>query len=211
MLAHFVPMARCSIAQQQTRPFLKWLLVWAIALSFTVPLGAQEGSPGVVEAPSKYIIGPEDILEISVWREPDLQREVLVRPDGRISFPLAGDFKAAGRTPEQVQEIITQRIQRYIPDPVVTVTVRTIGGNKIYVIGQVLNPGAYVIGRYVDVLQALTLAGGLSEFADEDNIRIIRRDAGRETVFPFEYDDVKKGRKLEQNIILKGGDTVVVP
>jgi polysaccharide export outer membrane protein len=171
---------------------------------------ATQGA-GALEAPSKYIIGPEDVLEISVWREPDLQREVLVRPDGRISFPLAGDFKAAGRTPEQVQEIIAQRIQRYIPDPVVTVTVRTIGGNKIYVIGQVKTPGAYVIGRYVDVLQALTLAGGLSEFADEDNIRIIRREAGRETVFPFEYDDVKKGRKLQQNIILKGGDTVVVP
>jgi polysaccharide export outer membrane protein len=197
--------------QGQTMAYYQWLLVCALVLAFGGALSAEETTQSAVKAPSKYIIGPEDVLEISVWREPELQREVLVRPDGRISFPLAGDFKAAGRTPEQVQEIIEQRIQRYIPEPVVTVTVRTIGGNKIYVIGQVQSPGAYVIGRYVDVLQALTLAGGLSEFADEDSIRIIRRQAGRETVFPFEYDDVKKGRKLEQNIILKGGDTVVVP
>lgn len=210
MLAHLNGTLTRSLRQQPVA-FYPLLLVCALVFSFGAPLSAQEGAQGAVEAPSKYIIGPEDVLEISVWREPDLQREVLVRPDGRISFPLAGDFKAAGRTPEQIQEIIAQRIQRYIPDPVVTVTVRTIGGNKIYVIGQVKAPGAYVIGRYVDVLQALTLAGGLSEFADEDSIRIIRREAGRETVFPFEYDDVKKGRKLQQNIILRGGDTVVVP
>ncbi len=211
MLAHLSVTGGRSGPKQKTAD-CPLLFVCALVLSFAAGVCAQEESTqGAVEPPSKYMIGPEDVLEISVWREPDLQREVLVRPDGRISFPLAGDFKAAGRTPEQVQEIISQRIQRYIPDPVVTVTVRTIGGNKIYIIGQVKNPGAYVIGRYVDVLQALTLAGGLSEFASEDNIRIIRREAGRETVFPFEYDDVKKGRKLQQNIILRGGDTVVVP
>lgn len=187
------------------------LIFLALGLLLSASLSAQQTTPGAIVAPTDYIIGPEDVLEISVWREPDLQREVLVRPDGRISFPLAGDVKAADKTPEQVQEIIAQRIERYIPDPVVTVTVRTIGGNKIYVIGQVKSPGAYVIGRYVDVLQALTLAGGLSEFARENNIRILRREGGRETVFPFEYGNVKKGRKLQQNIILKGGDTVVVP
>ncbi|MGF1612553.1 MAG: polysaccharide biosynthesis/export family protein [Gammaproteobacteria bacterium] len=195
----------------QIRALRQALVVLTLGLLFSAALSAQQTSAGAVVAPADYIIGPEDVLEISVWREPDLQREVLVRPDGRISFPLAGDVKAADKTPEQVQEVIAQRIERYIPDPVVTVTVRTIGGNKIYVIGQVKNPGAYVIGRYVDVLQALTLAGGLSEFARENNIRILRREGGRETVFPFEYGNVKKGRKLQQNIILKGGDTVVVP
>lgn len=161
--------------------------------------------------PSVYKIGPEDVLEISVWKEPDLTREVLVRPDGQISFPLAGDVKAAGQSPEDVQQEITRRLQRYIPDPVVTVTVVTVGGNKVYVIGQVNNPGAYVIGRYVDVLQALTMAGGLTAFASENNIRVLRREGGREIVFPFEYAEVKKGKNLEQNVILKGGDTVVVP
>lgn len=160
---------------------------------------------------SDYQIGPEDVLEISVWKEPDLQREVLVRPDGHISFPLAGDLKAEGLTTLQVQDAITTKIKRYIPNPVVTVTVTTIGGNKIYIVGQVRNPGAYVIGRYVDVLQALTLAGGFTEFADVDDIRVLRRTSNKESVFDFNYDRVRKGRSLEQNIILKGGDTVIVP
>lgn len=174
------------------------------------PVAAQS-SKGALKPPEEYRIGPEDMLEISVWKEEDLQREVLVRPDGKISFPLAGDIKAAGRTPEEVQQLISQKIQRYIPEPVVTVTVKEIGGNKIYVIGQVQEPGAYVVGRYMDVMQALTMAGGLTEFAKEGDIRVLRREGGKEVVMPFEYDDVKKGRKLEQNIILKGGDTVVVP
>jgi polysaccharide export outer membrane protein len=102
-------------------------------------------------------------------------QEVIVRPDGKLSFPLAGDVAAEGRTPEQVQKDITAKIERYIPDPVVTVTVKEIGGNKIYVIGQVKKPGAYVIGRYVDVVQALTLAEGLTPFAAENSIKILRR------------------------------------
>ncbi|MGH8659732.1 MAG: polysaccharide biosynthesis/export family protein [Gammaproteobacteria bacterium] len=172
-------------------------------------MAAEEPAPGRTP-PSDYRIGPEDMLEISVWREEDLQRQVLVRPDGKISFPLAGDIQAAGRTTEQVQQDISQKLQRYIPDPVVTVTLATIGG-KIYVIGQVNNPGAYIVGRYVDVLQALTVAGGLTPFASENKIKVLRREGGREIVFPFEYADVKKGKNLEQNVILRGGDTVVVP
>jgi polysaccharide export outer membrane protein len=162
-------------------------------------------------APTGYVVGPEDVLMISVWKEPDLQQEVLVRPDGNISFPLAGDLKAAGLTPVQIQEEIASKISRYIPTPVVTVTVTTIGGNKIYIFGQVRNPGAYVIGRYVDVLQALTLAGGFTEFAKGDDVRILRRESEKESVFPFNYSNIRKGRNLEQNMILKGGDTVIVP
>ena len=168
-------------------------------------------SSAFADAPSDYQIGPEDVLEVSVWKEPDLQREVLVRPDGNISFPLAGDLKAEGLAAVQIQENIASKIKRYIPNPVVTVTVKTIGGNKIYVVGQVRNPGAYVIGRYVDVLQALTLAGGFTEFADVDDIRVIRRSDSKESVFKFNYDRVRKGRSMEQNIVLKGGDTVIVP
>lgn len=191
--------------QKSSLSFLVLLLLAGLSPGAT----AEEPSSGRTP-PSDYRIGPEDMLEISVWREEDLQRQVLVRPDGKISFPLAGDIPAAGRTTEQVQQDISERLKRYIPEPVVTVTVVTIGG-KIYVIGQVSNPGAYVIGRYVDVLQALTLAGGLTPFASENKIKVLRREGGQEVVFPFEYADVKKGKNLEQNVILRSGDTIVVP
>ncbi len=169
------------------------------------------GPAGSLEPPSDYLVGPEDVLVISVWKEEGLEQEVIVRPDGKLSFPLSGDVVAAGRTPEQIQRDVTTRLERYIPDPVVTVTVKEIGGNKIYVIGQVKKPGAYVIGRYVDVVQALTLAEGLTPFAAENSIKILRREGSEEHVFPFEYAEVKKGRQLDQNIFLKGGDVVVVP
>jgi polysaccharide export outer membrane protein len=159
-----------------------------------------------------YRIGAEDVLHISVWKEQDLDREVLVRPDGGISFPLAGNLEAAGKTTQELTTELTRRIQRYIPEAVVTVTVKTVSGYDIFVVGKVQNPGQFTIGRYVDVLQALTLAGGLTPFASENNIKIQRRSKdGRVIVFPFEYSQVKKGNKLEQNIILQSGDTVVVP
>ena len=201
-------------AMQLLRPSRPLLGPTTIVFSLFVVFlfcGAVQAQGGSREAPSEYSIGPEDMLEISVWKEPDVQRQVLVRPDGKISFPLAGDVQAAGETPEQVQRAISEKLRRYLSDPVVTVTVSTVGGNKIYVIGQVQNPGAYVIGSYVDVLQALTIAGGLTPFASENKIKVLRRIEGKELVLPFRYADVKKGRKLEQNIILQGGDTVVVP
>ena len=184
------------------------MILW---FSILWPIKAAEVQQGHPQPPTEYLIGPEDVLEISVWKEEGLEREVLVRPDGKLSFPLAGDVQAAGRTPEQVQTEITERIQRYIPDPVVTVTVKAIGGNKVYVIGEVKNPGSYVIGRYVDVIQALTLAGGLTPFARENSIKVLRREGIKEIGVSFEYAEVKKGRKLEQNIFLRGGDVVVVP
>src|SRR5919106_6230031 len=189
------------------------LFVMLMSLCFSIPWSteAAEVQRTFPQPPTEYLIGPEDVLEISVWKEEGLEREVIVRPDGKISFPLSGDVQAAGRTTEQVQEEITERIKRYIPDPVVTVTVKTIGGNKIYVIGEVKTPGSYVIGRYVDVIQALTLAGGLTPFARENSIKILRREGTREIGVSFEYAEVKKGRKLEQNIFLRGGDVVVVP
>ena len=184
------------------------MILW---FSILWPIKAAEAQQRYPQPPTEYLIGPEDVLEISVWKEEGLEREVLVRPDGKLSFPLAGDVQAAGRTPEKVQAEITERIKRYIPDPVVTVTVKTIGGNKIYVIGEVRNPGSYVIGRYVDVIQALTLAGGLTPFASENSIKVLRREGTKEIVVSFEYAEVKKGRRLEQNIFLRGGDVVVVP
>jgi polysaccharide export outer membrane protein len=160
----------------------------------------------------EYRIGPEDVLEISVWKEEGLERQVLVRPDGGISFPLAGDVRAAGKTARELRREITKRIQKYIPDAVVTVSVVKLSGYTIFVLGKVKQPGQFVVGRYVDVLQALTLAGGLTAYASEDDIKILRRDkTGKEQVFSFDYDDMKDGKNLSQNIILKSGDVIVVP
>jgi polysaccharide export outer membrane protein len=158
-----------------------------------------------------YRIGPEDVLHISVWKEEELDREVLVRPDGGMSFPLAGNIQAAGKTTQELMTEVTRRIQRYIPDAVVTVTVAKVSGYDIFVIGKVQKPGQFTLGQYVDVLQALTLAGGLTPFASEDSIKIQRRENGKLTVYPFEYSQIKKGRNLHQNIILNSGDVVVVP
>ena len=158
-----------------------------------------------------FLLGPEDLLEISVWNEEKLQREVLVRPDGKISFPLVGDIQAEGRTPEQLRFEIASWLKKYIPDPVVTVLVKKIDSYKIYVLGQINKPGEYTVGSYLDIMQALALAGGLNAFAAEDDIRILRRQDGKDKVIPFEYSKVKKGRDLAQNIILRSGDVVVVP
>ncbi|MFN2200541.1 MAG: polysaccharide biosynthesis/export family protein [Caldilineaceae bacterium] len=158
-----------------------------------------------------YVIQPGDVLLVSVWREPDLQQTVLVRPDGGISFPLAGDLQAAGKTIAQVTEALTSKIVKYIPSPVVTVTLQENLGNRIYVTGKVAKPGVYLINQYVDVLQALSMAGGLTPFADRAKIKILRREGGGEQVLPFNYKQVEKGQGLEQNIRLRPGDTVLVP
>ncbi|BAU48071.1 polysaccharide export protein [Sulfurifustis variabilis] len=158
-----------------------------------------------------YEIGPEDVLEISVWKEKDLQRQVLVRPDGWLTFPLVGNIQAAGKTAYQLEQEIRQRLRKYIPDPVVTVSIAKIQGLKIFVTGRVNKPGEYMVGRYVDVLQALTLAGGLTPFAKESQIKVLRREGNKEIVIPFDYSEVKRGRRLEQNIKLRAGDVIVVP
>lgn len=158
-----------------------------------------------------YLIGPEDVLHITVWKELELDREVVVRPDGKISFPLVGTLQAAGRTTAEIQSELTERLKKYIPDPVATVSVKTVAGYKIYVLGKVNNPGEFTIGRYVDVLQALTLAGGLNPYASEGGIKVLRRKHGKQIALPFDYGEVEDGENLEQNILLKSGDVVVVP
>jgi polysaccharide export outer membrane protein len=159
----------------------------------------------------EYRIGPEDVLHISVWKEEDLDRKVLVRPDGGISFPLAGDIQVSGRTPLEVQDEIRSRLQRYLPDAEVTVAIDKISGYTIFVLGEVNTPGQFTLGRYIDVMQALTLAGGTTPYASERKIKILRRQDGREVVYGFDFRDMKNGRDLEQNIVLQSGDVVVVP
>lgn len=186
-------------------PLLLGAAVWLAPVSLRAE-GATDNNPA-------YRIGPEDVLQISVWKEEDLDKEVLVRPDGGISFPLAGDLTVAGKTPKQVQEEIRRRVERYIPEAVVTVSVTTVSGYTVFVIGQVQNPGQFTLGRYVDVMQALTLAGGMTPYAGESRIQIQRRNplTQEQTVYRFDFSDVKRGRGLDQNIVLHSGDVVVVP
>lgn len=158
-----------------------------------------------------YRIQPGDILEISVWKEEGLLKPVLVRPDGGMSFPLAGDLQAAGKTVEEVRITVAERLEKYIPDPVVTVTIQALNGNKIFVIGKVARPGEFVANRYVDVMQALSIAGGMTPYAAANKIKVLRRENGKLRSIAFRYGDVEKGQDLEQNIILQSGDVVVVP
>lgn len=160
---------------------------------------------------TEYRIGPEDVLHISVWKEEDLDRKVLVRPDGGVSFPLVGDIQVSGRTPLEVQDEIRSRLARYVPDAEVTVSVDKISGYTVFVLGEVNKPGQFTLGRYVDVVQALTLAGGTTPYASERSIQILRRQDGREVTYRFDFRDIERGRDLEQNIILQSGDVVVVP
>lgn len=182
----------------------------AVTTTAAVPAtAAVSESPAV--SPDGYKLRPGDMLQISVWKETDLQGEVLIRPDGGISFALAGELEAAGRTVAELTSMLEGKIRKFIPDAVVTVTVKAAGGNRIYVIGKVTRPGDFPLIGPIDVLQALTLAGGSTPFANTNGIRILRRDGTREIAIPFRYSDIEHGRRLYQNILLKNGDTVVVP
>ncbi len=160
---------------------------------------------------TSYKVLPGDVLQVSVWKEPDLQLELLVRPDGAISFPLAGEISTRNKSVSDLKTDITLRLARYITDPVVTVSIIEVLGNKVYVIGQVNNPGEFIVNPQVDVMQALSMAGGTTPFADIDNIKILRRSNSVQTALSFSYKDVIRGRNLEQNVMLKSGDVVVVP
>ena len=158
-----------------------------------------------------YKLQPGDILQVVVWKETDLQSEVLIRPDGGISFALAGDVQAAGHTTDELRAELQTRVRKLVPDAVVTVAVKSAAGNRVFVIGKVNRPGDFALNRPIDVLQALSLAGGATPFANTNGIRVLRRDGLRQSSTRFRYGDVSKGKHLEQNILLQSGDTVVVP
>jgi polysaccharide export outer membrane protein len=206
------------------RRHIAWSLVFVFWLS-AVPLGfAQNGSgkvddhtqkntadaPKVAPAPV-YIIQPNDLLEIFVWKEPDLTRKVLVRPDGRISFPLVQDMQAAGISPGQLKAAIEENLKEYLGSPNVTVIVEAIQSYRIYVTGKVQKPGAISAEKPLTVLQALALAGGFQEFANQTDITVIRSSDTRTTMSRVNYEELLKGKNLNQNILLNNGDVVVVP
>ena len=186
-----------------------WLLILIPVLALTSYSRAAVASPEVVDA--AYLVQPGDTLQVTVWKEQELQSEVLVRPDGGLTFPLAGEIAAAGHTVEDIRKVLQGRLVKYIPDPVVTVIVKKAEGSRIFVVGKVNKPGDFALFRPIDVMQALSLAGGATPYADVNGIRILRREGTQQQVFHFRYDDVRRGKDLAQNILLHSGDTVVVP
>jgi polysaccharide export outer membrane protein len=159
----------------------------------------------------QYTLNPGDVVRISVWREEELLREARIQPDGTVSYPLVGSVPAAGRTPGQVAETITDELEEFIPDAVVTVELLEAQGYRVYVIGEVNRPGEYQLSQPITVLQALSIAGGLTPFAGTGGIRILRTQSDQQMSISFDYDAVAGDGEMGKNIFLKAGDTVIVP
>jgi len=191
--------------RKQARALMR--AVGCMWIVMTTAVAAQpEGGNAV-----RYEVQPSDVLEVSVWREEELTKQVIVRPDGAFSFPIVGEINAVGKTVEELRLELVQALRRIIPDVVVTVSVLEIKGNKVYVIGQVNQPGEFIVNPRVDVIQALSLAGGTTAFASPSEIFVLRRDNGQQKRLPFNFEAVLRGRDLEQNVLLRSGDVVVVP
>lgn len=173
----------------------------------------QVGAAAAAVPPNQasYPLGPDDLIEISVWKEPELTKQMAIRPDGKISYPLIGEIQAAGLTVKQLQTEIHRRLEKFVSDATVTVILLKPHSYKIYVTGRVAKPGEFLVGRPLNVIQAIALAGGLTPFASPGSIVVLRNVGGKEEVFHFNYKAVSKGEFLEQNRILLPGDVVVVP
>ena len=209
-----------------TRRIELWIAV--VLLAAAIPVNAQQaeekkpttqgGAASTPAAPKKaatddpnYVIGEQDVLDISVWKEPELTRAVPVRPDGKISLPLLNDVQAAGRTPLQLATDITAGLKKFVTDPQVTVIVATINSQRVYILGEVNRAGAYPLLPNMTVLQALSSAGGFTQFASLKKIYLLRVENGKQEKHPFNYKDVLAGKAADQNIFVKAGDTIVVP
>jgi len=168
-------------------------------------------APAGVALPPGYVIGPEDVLTIVVWREKDMSTDTVVRPDGKISLPLLNDLQAAGLTPDQLKASIEKAALKLVAEPNATVIVKTINSRKVHILGNVGKSGTYPLAGEMTVLQLIALAGGLQEYADEKHITVMRKEDGKDQVLKFNYKDVVRQKNMEQNVLLKPGDTVIVP
>jgi len=179
------------------------------------PAQATQAAPSPaanpVTVPADYVVGPEDVLGIVFWRERDMSADVVVRPDGRISLPLLNDVDVDGLTPDQVRERVTELAKKFIEDPNATVVVKQINSRKVYITGNVERPGTFPLLRATSVLQLIALAGGLKEFANANEIVLVRTEGDKQQSFTFNYDQLKNRKNLSQNIQLKPGDTIIVP
>jgi polysaccharide export outer membrane protein len=196
-------------------------LTFALVLPAAAQVSAQQPEAGAasedsvdvpkgVPLPEGYVIGPEDVLTVIVWRERELSTEVVVRPDGKISLPLLNDVQAAGLTPERLAEVVEKAATKYVKDSDATVIVKEIRSRKVFVLGEVARPGVFPLTSETTVLQLIAAVGGLLEYADKKNILILRTENGQERRLKFNYNDVIAGRRLQQNILLQPGDTVLV-
>ena len=181
-----------------------------------VPSAPAQEQPAVIrppgmDIPGSYVIGPEDVLGIVFWRDKEMSTDAKVRPDGRIALPLLNEIQAAGLTPEELQKKITEESKKYMEDASVTVVVREINSLRVFITGQVSKPGPYTLTSATTVIQLIAVAGGLSEYANSKNIMIMRKEGDKQVSLKFNYKEVAAGKKLQQNIQLKPGDTVVVP
>jgi polysaccharide export outer membrane protein len=172
---------------------------------------ASVASPAPATTDPSYVIGAQDVLDISVWKEAELTRVVPVRPDGKISLPLLNDVQAAGLTPTQMAAEITTGLMRFMADPQVTVIVSQINSQRVYILGEATRPGAYPLLPGMTVLQALSSAGGFTQFANMKKIYVLRGSGTKAQKFPFNYKEVVKGKSSEQNIQLIAGDQIVIP
>lgn len=217
---------------------MKTLLTLALAFAVTATLDARQaqtppqprsGAPGpanpakpapgaqppaaadAVAPPADYVIGPDDVIGVVVWREQDLSADVKVRPDGKVSLPLLNDLPASGLTPEQFRKVVTEAAAKFVADPSVTIIVKQINSRMVFVMGEVGKPGTYQLTGPYTVLQMLALAGGPTAFAKKDEIGVVRTVNGKTTRHRFNYEEVVRGRKMEQNLTLRPGDTIIVP
>jgi len=176
-----------------------------------VKAAATEAAAKPATADPNYVIGAQDVLDVSVWKEGEISRTVPVRPDGKISLPLLNDVQAAGLTPGQLAAQITESLKKFVANPQVTVIVTTINSQRIYLIGEVGRAGAYPLLPGMTILQALSSGGGFTQYANTKKIYVLRVVDGKQEKYPFNYKDVIAGKHAEQNIPLKAGDTIVVP
>ena len=161
--------------------------------------------------PADYVVGAEDVLAIVFWREREMSSDVMVRPDGRISLPLLNDVDVAGLTPDQIRERVTDMARKFVEEPSATVVVKQINSRKVYITGNVERPGPFPLLRPTTILQLISLAGGLKEFAKAGDIVVVRTEGDQQATYQFNYDEIKNRKNLTQNILLKPGDTVIVP
>lgn len=179
---------------------------------FLLLTGTQSGLVIAAETtPNIYRLHEGDTVSVSVWHEEALQKQVVVLPDGSITFPLVGRIEVAGLSTPEAEQRITEKLKVYIPDPVVTVVIAGIDGNRAYVMGKVIHPGSLIISGPITVLQAISIVGGFDKFADEGGIKVVRKKSEGQEIVPVHYSDIISGRDMSTNILLKSGDTIVVP
>ena len=182
----------------------------ASGLPVAAPGTAGTRASFMVEHPPDYVIGADDVLMITFWRDETMSAEVVVRPDGKISLPLINDIQAAGLTPLELCSAVTEAAKRYVEEPTVSVVVKQIHSRKVYIMGQVAKTGQYDMTGPMTVMQLIAVAGGLQEFADKKNVLVTRKEAGKDISYKVNYEDISKGKNLGQNIQLKPGDIVIV-